>query len=289
MNIRDIISWGLHGSGLAGLARKMLVRDGRFALNFHDVSNHRYPGIAPDLQPHHSIAEFRQVLEWLAPRFPFLSVNEFLAGDRSGVLPTFDDGHANNLLNILPLLVEFRAQGLFFISTQHVKDPRDWLSFTRRDAIRGWGNEAIVPEDFARDCYDGLSEDQIMELAHSPWAVIGAHSVTHPSLPACSAEQIRSELFESRHYLQKISGQPVDYFAYPFGAYNRTIAVAARDIGFSAVFAVDPLPVGLPMFEIPRVGIYDASSAYLDIKLSGLHRPALRSLLADRHPLHYRP
>lgn len=281
MNVRDWVAWGLHETGLAGLSRKTLVRNGRFALNFHGVSSHRYPGIAPNLQPHHSIAEFHQVLEWLAPRFSFLSVDEFIAGDRSGVLFTFDDGHANNLLNILPILTEFRAQGLFFISTQHVKDPKDWLPFVKSDASRGWGSETNVPMDFAQDCYDGLSSKQLAELASSPWAVIGSHTVTHPSLSNCNPEQISNELVESRRDLQQASGQSVDYFAYPYGDYNLHTAVLVRDAGYRAAFAVDSHHVGLPIFEIPRVGVYDYKVPYLDLKLSGLYRTALRgSILA---------
>lgn len=276
MNIRDGLIRLVSSFGIAVLSRNLLIRDGRFALNFHGVSKRHDPNVTSGLQPHHSMEEFRQVLEWLGSRFPFLTVDDFLTTDKPGVLLTFDDGHANNLTNVLPLLTEFKAQGLFFISTQHVRNPRDWLSFTRRDAGRGWGSESNVPDDFARDCYDGLSERQLAELARSPFAVIGAHTVTHPSLPTCPPDEVRRELTESKHYLQQVSGQPVELLAYPFGDYNRAVAEAARDAGFRAAFAVDPIPVGLPQFEIPRVGIYASDPHYLDLKLSGLHRSALR-------------
>lgn len=276
VNIRDVATRLIGSSGIAALSRRIIVRNGRFALNFHGVSSKRDQNVATDLQPHHTIAEFRQVLEWLVLRFPFLTVEDFLTTDKPGVLLTFDDGHANNLTNILPLLTEFKSQGLFFVSAQHVKNPSDWLSFTRKDAIRGWGSEANVPDNFARDCYDGLSESQLAELSQSPFAVIGAHTMTHPSLPKCPHEELRRELIESKQYLQQLSGQSVDLFAYPFGDYNRDVAEAAREVGFRAAFAVDSLRVGMPQFEIPRVGIYASDSHYLDLKLSGLHRPALR-------------
>jgi peptidoglycan/xylan/chitin deacetylase (PgdA/CDA1 family) len=276
MSARDLAAHVLSSLGIASLARHLLARDGRFALNFHGVSCHRYQNVATDLQPHHSVAEFRRVLEWLGPRFAFLSVDEFLNTDEPGVLLTFDDGHANNLTNILPLLAEFNTPGLFFVSTQHVKNPRNWLSFTRRDAGRGWGSEANVPDDFARDCYDGLSESQLAEMARSPWAVIGSHTVSHPSLPTCSPKKLQTELIDSRQYLQQVSGQIVNYLAYPYGYYNRSVAEAVREAGYRAAFAVDALPVDLPAYEIPRVGLYASRPAYLDAKLSGLHRRALR-------------
>lgn len=283
MSAHDLPAFLVYSLGIASLSRKLLVRRGRYALNFHGVSSRRYPDVAIELQPRHSMEEFRRTLEWLASRFPFLTVEEFLTADRPGVLLTFDDGHANNLTNILPLLEEFRAQGLFFVSTRHVIDPRGWLSFTRQDVKRGWGGETRVPEDFARDCYDGLSQTQLVELARSPWAVIGSHTVTHPSLPACSPDELRNELTESRKYLQQVSGQPVELFAYPYGHYNRAVAEAVRAAGYRAAFAVDSSRVGLPAFEIPRVGIYASSPDYLDLKLSGLHRPAIYGAALKRN------
>lgn len=270
--LRDLSVRLLHGTGLLDLARRLLVRDGRFALNFHGVSARRYPDVPRDLQPHHSAAEFRRVLAWLAAHFSFLSVDEFLDAGRPGVLLTFDDGHANNLSTVLPLLAEFQAPGLFFISTQHVRDPRDWLTFTREAARRGWGSEKAVPGDFARDCFDGLSETELAELARSPWAAIGAHTVHHPSLPDCPAAQVLDELAASRQYLQDVTGQTIDTFAYPYGDYDLSVARAVETVGYRAAFAVNPLPVGLSRYEIPRVGIYAAQPGYLNMKLSGLHR-----------------
>jgi peptidoglycan/xylan/chitin deacetylase (PgdA/CDA1 family) len=262
--------------GLAEFSRRLLTRGGRFALNFHGVSHHRYPDVPRDLQPYYSVAEFHQTLAWIAARFDFLTVDDFLYNSKPGVLLTFDDGHANNLVNILPVLGEFKAQGLFFITIQHVLNPRNWLDFTKNCAKQAWGSESAVSECFARDCYDGLSENQLTELTKSPLAIIGSHTLTHPSLPACSPDQMHAEIFESHRILREFSHQPVNCFAYPTGQYNRAVAEIVRDAGYKAAFAVDPLPVGLPGFEIPRIGLYDSSSDYLSLKLSGLHRRALR-------------
>jgi peptidoglycan/xylan/chitin deacetylase (PgdA/CDA1 family) len=284
MSARDLGVAILSATGIAGMARRVLAGGGRFAINFHGVSSRRYPNAPRDLHPHFSVAEFRQALAWLAQRFRFLTVQEFLSGAQPGVLLTFDDGHANNLTNALPLLEEFDAQGLFFIATQHVREPRNWLSFTRESVRRGWGAEYNVPDDFARDCLDGLSEGQLAELGRSPRAVIGSHTVSHPSLPGCPLAQVRRELQESRRYLQEVSGQAVHCFAYPYGDYNRQVAGAVKEAGYRAAFAVDPVPVGMPAYEIPRVAVYSASPGYLSVKLSGLHRQALRGRVPVESP-----
>ncbi|GAB4539775.1 MAG: hypothetical protein Fur002_05440 [Anaerolineales bacterium] len=276
MNLQNFAIRLLAKSGAAELARRALTRRARFVLNLHGVSSRRYENVPMDLQPHHSVEEFRQTLAWISKRFHFLTTEEFFHSAASGVLLTFDDGHANNLTNALPVLKEFNAQGLFFISAQHVKNPRDWLSFTRNDARRGWGEEASVPEDFARDCYDGLSESQLAELAASPNAVIGGHTVTHPFLAESAPEVIRREVEDSKRYLESIIQKRVDYFAYPYGSYTLQAAQIVKDAGYAAAFAVNGLRVGLPRFEIPRVGIYASAPDYLNLKLSGLHRRPLR-------------
>jgi peptidoglycan/xylan/chitin deacetylase (PgdA/CDA1 family) len=279
MNGRDLFVSLMARSGVAEFFRRILTRGGRFTLNFHGVSKHRYPDIPRDLQPYYSVAEFRKTMGWIGARFDFLTVNDFLYSAKPGVLLTFDDGHANNLVNILPVLGEFKAQGLFFITIQHVLNPRNWLDFTKKTAKQVWGKESAVPEHFARDCYDGLSESQVAELAQSPWAIIGSHTLTHPNLPACSSDQMREEIIESRRILHKSIHQPVDFFAYPTGYYNRAAAETVHDAGYKAAFAVDPIPVGLPGFEIPRIGLYDSNPDYLLLKLCGLHRLPLRGSL----------
>lgn len=276
MNGRDVAVWFLGHSGLAGLARAVMVRGGRFALNFHGVSRRRYPDVPRNVQPYHTVDEFRQTLAWLSTRFDFLSADDFLYTAKPGVLLTFDDGFANNLTNILPILSDFRAQGLFFVTVQHVQQPGDWLVFIRDYARGGWGKESDVPEEIAHDCYDGLSENQLSELSKSPWAVIGSHTITHPHLSSLTPEQVCMELTESRRHLAGISGKGVDCFAYPYGDYNRSVAEAVQQAGYRAAFAVIPQRVGLPTYEIPRLDLYSARPDYLSVKLSGLHLPALR-------------
>lgn len=283
MSARDLVGWFIWRLGLAALARRLLVNGGRFALNFHGVSSRRRADISSDLQPHHSAIEFRQTLLWLKDHFAFLTVEQFLETDQPGVLLTFDDGHANNLSNILPILADFQAEGVFFVSTQHVLEPRNWLPASRRDARSGWGNEQSVPDEIARDFFDGLSPAELKALADSPWAVIGSHTVSHPSLPTCTPEQIAFELNQSRKDLQEISRQAVDLFAYPYGDYNLPVARAVCQAGYRAAFAVDPLPVHLPAYEIPRIGVYAAKPAYLSLKMSGLHRRALRGPILARN------
>lgn len=272
---RDAAGWLMWATGLAALASRTLADNGRFALLFHGVSSHRLPNVHRLAQPHLTADELAFALDWLKRRFAFLTPEEFVLGHRSGVLLTFDDGFANNLHNALPLLHSFECPALFFVSIQHVTNPRDWLGFVRVQAEHVWGGVNHVPEAVARDMYDGLSVSELREFAADPWVTIGSHGVTHDVLTECTDEGLMSELQESRSFLENVTGSPVHYFAYPRGLYDARVAGQTEATGYRAAFAIDSIGLSRPDYEIPRVGIYQADRWYLGLKLSGLHRRPL--------------
>jgi peptidoglycan/xylan/chitin deacetylase (PgdA/CDA1 family) len=191
------------------------------------------------------------------------------------VLLTFDDGLANNYNNVLPVLQTLNAPAIFFVSTQHVHSHKNWLPASRAAARRHWGREENVPQELAADFYDGMSRDQLAECARNPLVTIGSHTVSHPLLTQCDRDRLEFELNESRHFLEGITGKTVSLFAYPTGDYNRAVAEAVKLCGYRAAFAENIRHVGMPAFEIQRIGIYAAGPAYLSLKLSGVHRRAI--------------
>lgn len=266
-----MIRWFLWRTGLNELFRRLLAKDGRFVLVFHGVAAKEYGGIARPVHPHHTAAQLQQTLAWLADKWPFLTPAQFFAGCR-GILLTFDDGLANNFEYGLPVLEQFSAPAIFFVTTQHVIRPDNWLDFNRQRACQQWGNKAAVPPAIAHQFFDGLSIEQLAACGAHPLLTIGGHPTTHPFLTRCNEAQLWQELTVSRRYLQEISGQSVDTFAYPTNDYNRQVAEATQRAGYKAAFAVDSRQVGLSGFEIGRIGLYQARPDYLSTKLNGLYR-----------------
>jgi peptidoglycan/xylan/chitin deacetylase (PgdA/CDA1 family) len=68
---------------------------------------------------------------------------------------------------------------------------------------------------------------------------IGAHTLSHPVLSACSEDLARQEIAESKRELERILGKPVWAFAYPFGnpgtMGDREVRLA-REAGFTCAF-----------------------------------------------------
>lgn len=274
MNFQDLVISLLGATGFPEITRCILAKNKCVVLMLHGISAQKIPEIPQEAQPYLDIEDLRKILSWLKKRFAFLTPHDFFAG-MPGVLLTFDDGLANNYANALPVLEKACAPAVFFVSTQHVHDPRNWLHNTRRLAQIGWGSEIDVPKTAAKDFYDGMSEEQVKLCASHPLITIGSHTISHPLLTSCDAEQIQREVMESKEYLEKVTGTSVDLFAYPTGDYDQKIAQAVKAAGYRAAFAVLPRGIALAEYEIPRIGLYQSSPNYLSWKFSGLHQPYL--------------
>ena len=267
----------LSRSGLAALARRLLARRGRFVLELHGVAAHRRPELPASVQPSFVRDELAALLTWLADRFTFLDPETFLRGalpgDVPGVLLTFDDGFANNVENALPLLEAHRAPAVFFVATRHVDDPTDWLPSVRRGLK---GLDVSLSPELRHDLFDGLSPGDLRRAVASGLVTVGAHTVDHPRLTTLDDARLAHELGASKRRLEEIVERPVELFAYPYGDYDRRVAAAVAAAGYRAAFVEDAHGLGLGVLEIPRIGLYGAEPAYLDVKLSGLHRRPLR-------------
>lgn len=278
---RRAATLAFHYSGADRISRRILSARGKFALNLHGVSKGPYPEIPPEAQPHLTVDDLRGILRWLDRHFEFLGPQDFLGSQRAGVLLTFDDGFANNAVNVVPLLEEFQAPAVFFASTQHVLAPRDWLVDVQEMAEACGAGVGELPSVWAADLYDGMSVSQLADAARHPLVTFGSHTVSHPLLTSCSDEQLRHELQESRRFIEQITGEPVDLFAYPSGDYDLRVLQAVAVSGYRAAFALDTRRLGELSFEIPRIGIYASHPAYLGSKMSGLHRRALSPTAFD--------
>jgi peptidoglycan/xylan/chitin deacetylase (PgdA/CDA1 family) len=126
--------------------------------------------------------------------------------DRSVVI-TFDDGWLTQYENALPILQRLHFTATFFVITKQV---------------------GVGPK------YMTLEQIQALQRAGM---TIASHSRTHPDLTKANTAQLRDEIAGSRHDLQKMLGINTDLFAYPYGAWNKRVATAARGAGYRAARA----------------------------------------------------
>jgi peptidoglycan/xylan/chitin deacetylase (PgdA/CDA1 family) len=65
-----------------------------------------------------------------------------------------------------------------------------------------------------------LTWDQVRELSNHPLITIGAHTREHFSLKAVDESVFSSEIDDSIRIIEEKTGQPVTFFAYPYGTQN---------------------------------------------------------------------
>jgi peptidoglycan/xylan/chitin deacetylase (PgdA/CDA1 family) len=118
------------------------------------------------------------------------------------------------------------------------------------ERLRDWAGVAPA----ARPDHRVMKADEVARLSDG-LITVGAHTVSHPSMPLLSAEAQRIEVAESRKACEALTGGPVEHFAYPFGDYNADSVAAARAAGFATACATIPGPVlrSSDPFRLPRI------------------------------------
>jgi peptidoglycan/xylan/chitin deacetylase (PgdA/CDA1 family) len=121
------------------------------------------------------------------------------------------------------------------------------------DQLGNWVYQSNREESIHRS----MTQEELKRLAASPWAAIGAHTVTHSALSALTEEQQRHEIFTSKQDLENIIGTKIMTFSYPFGRrqdYNRTSVRLCREAGFIKAASNFPGQVHrwTDPFQLPR-------------------------------------
>ncbi len=92
---------------------------------------------------------------------------------------------------------------------------------------------------------------------------IGSHTVSHPNLASCTPEQAHYEVTQSKKDLERLTGNPVLLFSYPYGKLLDVGSDTARiveEAGYVAMFSAHGGYVGreTSLFDLPRFGIDDS-------------------------------
>jgi len=111
---------------------------------------------------------------------------------------TFDDGYIDFYTNVLPIIKKYNIKTNLYIITSTTNNGKY------------------------------VNEEQIKELSNSGLVSIGSHTVSHNPLANLSAEQIETELKDSKNYLENLLGKEIKTISYPTGSYNSTVLSTAE-------------------------------------------------------------
>jgi peptidoglycan/xylan/chitin deacetylase (PgdA/CDA1 family) len=92
---------------------------------------------------------------------------------------------------------------------------------------------------------------------------IGAHTMTHPTLPAHSPQIRQAEIRDSKAACERLWGRHVTSFSYPYGEFTGKELDALRNQGFTAACSTLPGRIRgtVNCFRLPRryVGNWDGA------------------------------
>ncbi len=224
--------------------------------------------------PQEQEQELRERLRWIAESCAVVPLavafgRDRLDGERLNIVLTFDDGLKEHHSVAARVLDDLGLAGTFFVPT---------------GALDLHGEAAA---DFSRHglrrsrTFEFMSSPDVAELAEHPLFDVGGHTHSHPDLRETT--DFSAEIAEPKDVLQRTTGRPVRWFAYPFGSplhMSARSVDAIRSAGYETAFSIvpafwskttDPLLVGraaLSLDESARSwrdflrGGYDALSAF---------------------------
>jgi peptidoglycan/xylan/chitin deacetylase (PgdA/CDA1 family) len=190
-----------------------------------------------------SPATFRYQIKMLADSgynsiLPDQLYNYLMYGDElpeNPVMITFDDNDLTQYSEANPVLKEFGFKGVYFIMTVTIGRPRY------------------------------MSKSQLKELSDEG-NIIASHTWDHHNVRQYKGEDWVTQIEKPSKVLEEITGKKVEYFAFPFGAWNEAALPELEKRGMKASFILstkrDP---NKPMQTIRRIiasGYWSGKSLY---------------------------
>lgn len=159
---------------------------------------------------------------------------------------TFDDGFADNLHELVPVLEAAGAPATVFAVSRLLGQPHPDVPSRRF-----------------------LTAEELWELARH--VEIGSHTAGHVDLGALDEDAASDELRRARADLQELCGGPVDILAYPFGRVSEAAKRAARATGHRAACGISGQGSWSDPFHLPRQDM-TSGATLLGLRLKRLDR-----------------
>jgi peptidoglycan/xylan/chitin deacetylase (PgdA/CDA1 family) len=126
---------------------------------------------------------------------------------------TFDDGYESVYNHALPVLSRLGMTSTVFVVAGQIGHTNHW------DQDKGDVAECM------------MDADQILDAARQGME-IGSHTSSHPDLLQCSEAQALDEIAGSKRLLERVLGEPIGWFSYPYGKENENIRSLVKAAGY---------------------------------------------------------
>ena len=166
---------------------------------------------------------------------------------------TFDDGYRSVFSDAFPVMKRHGMSATVFLT---VGDPAKPRPGGRMPPLNG---------------SEMLSWAEVTEMREAGIR-FGAHTLTHPDLTRLGTEQTEYEIVKSKEIIERVLGEPVRSFAYPYGRYDeRSMGIAGRFFDCACSDELGLLTPESNRFALERVDAYYLKNERLTgLMLSGL-------------------
>ncbi len=127
------------------------------------------------------------------------------------IMLTFDDTYEEHYSIVAPILNQFGFKAVFFVNTVVIGKP-------------GY-----------------MTEIQLKELSEKGHA-IGGHTWNHPHIKQLKERDLIWQIDKPKQELEKITGKPVQAFAYPYGIWNDAAISKLKKHGVTTAFQLSEKP-----------------------------------------------
>jgi peptidoglycan/xylan/chitin deacetylase (PgdA/CDA1 family) len=170
-----------------------------------------------------TVEKFADQMAFLARRRRVVSLadamNDFSGTGPPPVAITFDDGYRNVLHNAAPILNEHGFVATVFVPTSFTGKRNTWIEETPCDV-------------------DIMSESELQTI-ESMGVRVESHGHGHIDYAAATEDEAIGDLETSMELITEVTGHPVRFFAYPYGAHSLAAHEVARSGGLEAAFTID--------------------------------------------------
>ena len=165
-------------------------------------------------------------------------------GDKTFCI-TFDNGFYSQYKYALPILNKYNWKATFFIPTLVIGEKK-------RKKLTNKFDLDLLPSD---KIMDWKHLEQLIEQDH----FVQSHGCFHHRDNLKSIDMIEVEVIESKHVLENSLGYEIEYFAYPFGAYNTAMIQTLKRVNYQMAFTNYPgiLTTATDLFRTPRIALTD--------------------------------
>jgi peptidoglycan/xylan/chitin deacetylase (PgdA/CDA1 family) len=182
-------------------------------------------------RPHHlgtPTAAFARQIRFLRKFYQIASLEQAMQMLQNGSVPaptlvlTFDDGYADNFVNLRAVANHYSIPVFLFLSTAHIESGSPFGHDVRRDQT-----------DFAP-----LSWDQVKSLSRNGFS-FGCHTRSHFDCGSDDTTKLEEEIAGSKRDLGSRAGIGSEYFSFPWGMPENISKEALRvaEASFHYVFA----------------------------------------------------